>query len=407
MTGALSHIRVLDLSRVLAGPTATQVLGDLGAEVIKIERPGSGDDSREWGPPYLKTAAGADTPESAYYACVNRNKKSVTVDLAKPAGQDLIRRLAGKCDVLIENYKVGTLARYGLDYPTLARRHPRLIYCSITGFGQTGPYRERAGYDPIMQAMGGLMSITGESDARPGGGPQRVGISISDLMTGAYAVIGILAALVYRNESGRGQQVDAALLDVLVAALSNAAMNYLVTGEVPRRQGNAHPNVVPSGAFACSDGRLQFVAGNDSQFVKLCEVLGVAELARDPRFASNAVRVANRDAINALLEAATCRRSTGELSEALARAGVPAGPINDMAQVFADPQVVARGLRIDLDHPLAGTIPAIASPVRLSETPAQYRLPPPLLGQHTREVLRDLLGMSEAEIEALAGAKAI
>ncbi|MFH1603089.1 MAG: CaiB/BaiF CoA-transferase family protein [Pseudomonadota bacterium] len=407
MSGALSHIRVLDLSRILAGPTTTQVLADLGAEVIKIERPEVGDDTRHWVPPVLRNASGEDTGEAAYYACVNRNKKSVTVNISKPAGQDIIRRLAARSDVMIENYIIGTLKRYELDYDALKAVNPRLIYCSVTGFGQTGPYAARPGYDPIMQAMGGLMSITGERDEKPGGGPQRAGISISDLLTGAYSAIGILAALQYRERSGRGQFIDMALFDCMIAALSNAAMNYLVTGAVPQRLGNAHPNLGPSGAFACSDGYLQMLAGNDSQFGKLCEVAGCPELSVDVRFSTNAARVRNRDELNLLINQITVTRTMREWTETLTAAGVPCGPINNLAQVFEDPQVLARGMLIELDHALAGKMRAVANPVRMSETPPEYRSPPPLLGQHTREVLRDLLDMNDAQIDALVKAQVV
>ena len=407
MSGALSHIRVLDLSRILAGPTTTQVLADLGAEVIKIERPEVGDDTRQWVPPVLRNARGEDTGEAAYYACVNRNKKSVTVNISKPAGQDIIRRLAAKSDVMIENYIVGTLKRYDLDYDSLKAINPGLVYCSVTGFGQTGPYAARPGYDPIMQAMGGLMSVTGERDEKPGGGPQRVGISISDLLTGAYSAIGILAALQYRERSGRGQYVDMALFDCMIAALSNVAMNYLATGDAPQRLGNAHPNLGPSGAFPCSDGRIQMVTGNDSQFGKLCEVAGRPELAADARFSTNAARVINRDELNLLINQITVTRTMREWTDALAAAGVPCGPINNLAQVFQDPHVLARGMLIELDHPLAGKMRAVANPVRMSETPPEYRSPPPLLGQHTREVLRDLLDMNDAQIDVLVKAQVV
>ena len=407
MAGALSHVRVLDLSRVLAGPTASQVLGDLGAEVIKVERPGGGDDTRSWVPPPLRDANGNDTGESAYYACVNRNKKSVTVDISKPAGQELVKALAAKSDVLIENYLVGALARYGLDYATLSRSLPALVYCSITGFGQTGPYRARPGYDPIMQAMSGLMSVTGMPDGVPGGGPQRTGISVSDLLTGAYSVIGILAALQHRDRTGQGQYIDMALLDVMVASLSNVAMNYLVTGDVPQRFGNEHVSVVPSGAFPCSDGRIQLIAGNDAQFARFCATAGRPELASDPRFASNAERTKNRVALHQIIAGITATRSQQDWTEALAEAGVPCGPINDVAQMFADPHVRARGLRIELDHPLAGKMPALANPIRMSATPPEYRTPPPLLGEHTRAVLGEVLGLADAEIDTLVEAKVI
>ena len=407
MSGALSHIRVLDLSRILAGPTTTQVLADLGAEVIKIERPGVGDDTRQWVPPVLRNERGEDTGEAAYFACVNRNKKSVTVDISKPAGQDIIRRLAAKSDVMIENYLVGTLKRYDLDYDSLKASNPRLVYCSVTGFGQTGPYAARAGYDPIMQAMSGLMSVTGEPDGKPGGGPQRVGISISDLLTGGYSAIGILAALQYRERSGRGQYIDTALFDCMIAGLSNVAMNYLATGVAPPRLGNAHPNLGPSGAFPCSDGRIQLVTGNDSQFAKLCEVAGRPDLAADARYSTNAARVINRDELKLLLDQITVTRTMSEWTDALAEAGVPCGPINNLAQVFKDPHVLARGMLVELDHPLAGKMRAVANPLRMSETPPEYHSPPPLLGQHTREVLLDLLDMNDAQIDALAKAKVV
>ena len=407
MSGALSHIRVLDLSRILAGPTTTQVLADLGAEVIKIERPGVGDDTRQWVPPVLRNERGEDTGEAAYYACVNRNKKSVTVDISKPAGQDIIRRFAAISDVMVENYLVGTLKRYGLDYDSMKAINPRLVYCSVTGFGQTGPYAARAGYDPIMQAMSGLMSVTGEPDEKPGGGPQRVGISISDLLTGAYSAIGILAALQHRERSGQGQYIDMALFDCMIGSMSNVAMNYLASGEPPRRLGNAHPNLGPSGAFPCSDGRIQLVTGNDSQFAKLCEVAGRPDLAANPRYATNSARVINRDELKLLLDQITVTRTMREWTDALAAAGVPCGPINNLAQVFEDPHVLARGMLIELDHPLAGKMRAVANPIRMSETPPGYHLAPPLLGQHTREVLRDLLGMNDAQIDTLAKAQVV
>jgi crotonobetainyl-CoA:carnitine CoA-transferase CaiB-like acyl-CoA transferase len=399
---ALEGLRVLDLSRVLAGPLAAQNLGDLGADVIKVERPGTGDDTRTWVPPVLRDAAGNATTESAYHACANRNKRSVTIDVSVADGQALVRRLAARSDVLIENYKAGALARYGLDHASLSRDNPRLVYCSITGFGQQGPYASRAGYDPIMQAMGGLMSVTGEADDLPGGGPQRAGISVSDLLTGAYATAAILAAIASRHATGRGQHIDMALFDNMVHAMSNVAMNYLVTGTLPARAGNAHPNVVPSGAFPASDGPVQLVAGNDGQFAKLCAACGDAAIARDPRFATNPDRVANRDACNAAVGRMTASRTRRELTDALADAGVPCGPINDLAQVFDDPHARARGLRIDMPHRVAGTVPLLASPLRLVDTPVAYRRPPPLLGEHTREVLRDVLGMTDVGIDALA-----
>jgi crotonobetainyl-CoA:carnitine CoA-transferase CaiB-like acyl-CoA transferase len=399
--GALSHVRVLDLSRVLAGPWASQLLADLGAEVIKVERPGAGDDTRGWGPPYLRDAAGRDTPESAYFVSANRGKKSITLDLAHPEGQAVVRRLVEVCDVVLENYKVGALARWGLDYASLSAINPRLVYCSITGFGQTGPYRDRAGYDFLIQAMGGLMSITGEPDGAPGGGPMKVGVAITDILTGMYATVSVLAALAHRDRTGRGQQADLALLDVQVAMLANQAENYLVTGAAPRRLGNAHPSIVPYQAFATADGHVVLAVGNDGQFARFCDVAGRPELARDPRFATNAERVRNRGELAEILAAVLRLRPSREWLEGLEQAGVPAGPINDLAQVFDDPQVRARGMRVEAPHPQAGTVPMVGSPVRLSATPAREASAPPLLGQHTGEVLRGLLGMSEAEIEAL------
>jgi crotonobetainyl-CoA:carnitine CoA-transferase CaiB-like acyl-CoA transferase len=401
---ALGHLRVLDLSRVLAGPWASQVLADLGAEVIKVERPGAGDDTRGWGPPWLRDAAGRDTTESAYFASANRGKRSVAIDIARPEGQALVRRMAERSDVLLENYKVGNLARYGLGYPDLSAANPRLVYCSITGFGQTGPYRNRAGYDFLIQAMGGLMSVTGEPDGAPGGGPMKVGVAVADLLTGMYAVAAVLAALTSRERTGRGQHVDLALLDVQVAMLANQAQGYLASGRAPPRLGNAHPSIVPYQAFATGDGHLVLAIGNDEQFARLCRLAGRPELASDPRFASNAARVENRASLVPTLEALLARRSSAEWIAALEPAGVPCGPINDLAEVFADPQVVHRGLRIEVPHPLAGTAALVASPIRLSETPVEHRVAPPLLGQHTREVLSQLLGLGKDEIDRLGRA---
>ncbi len=401
MAGPLSHIRVLDLSRVLAGPWCGQNLADLGAEVIKVERPKTGDDSRAFGPPWLKGSDGKETKESAYFASANRGKKSVTVNLSKPEGQDIVRKLAQQADVLIENYKVGDLARYGLGYDDLAKLHPRLIYASVTGFGQTGPYRERPGYDFMIQGMGGVMSITGERDDLPGGGAQRVGIPIADIMTGMYATIAICAAIAHREKSGRGQHLDLALLDTQVGVLANQGMNYLATGTPPGRIGNAHPNIVPYQPFRTKDGDVILACGNDNLFNKFCEAAGCPELPKDPRFATNAKRVENREEITRLLAAIFARRTTKDWCDALESAGVPNGPINNLQQVFEEPQVVARGMKIELDHAAAGRVPLIASPMKFSGTPLEFKNPPPVLGQHTDEVLRAVLKMSEADIARL------
>jgi crotonobetainyl-CoA:carnitine CoA-transferase CaiB-like acyl-CoA transferase len=392
---------VLDLTRVLAGPMATQTLADLGAEVIKIERPKTGDDTRGWGPPFLGKAGGGQTPDSTYFACCNRGKKSVTVDLSTAEGQDIVRRLVQQCDVLTENYKVGDLQRYRLDYSHLRALNPRLVYCSITGFGQSGPYRARAGYDPIAQAMGGLMSVTGERDGVPGAGPQRVGVAVTDMMTAIYAVSGILAALLHRSRSGEGQHIDLALLDVQVASMINIAQAYLSAGIVARRSGNAHPSVIPSQVFDCTDGQLMLAAGNDSQFAKLCEAAGRPELARDARFTTNHARVRNRELVISTLEALMRGKPVAYWTEKLVAAGVPCGPINDIAAVFADPQVRHRGMRVEVQHPLVGALALVGSPLRLSETPVEYGVAPPLLGQHTDEVLAGLLGMAQDEIDRL------
>ena len=405
--GPLSGLLVLDLSRVLAGPWVGQTLGDLGAEVIKVERPGSGDDTRGWGPPFLKDRSGAETGEAAYFQCANRNKKSLTLDLADPEGQAVLRRLAAQSDVLIENYKVGGLGKYGLDYPTLSADNPRLIYCSITGFGQTGPYAPRAGYDFLIQAMGGLMSITGRPDGEPGGGPQKVGVALTDIITGLYATIGILAALAARERTGRGQHVDLALLDAQVASLANQAMNYLATGVSPQRLGNAHPNIVPYQDLPTADGSMIVAVGNDQQFARLCDVLGRPDWARDPRFVTNRGRVQHRAVLVPLLEAATRERGTAAWIAALEPLGVPCGPVNSVGAALEDPQVRARGLRISMPHPSAGSLDLVGSPINLSDTPVSYRHAPPLLGEHTREVLSQLAGLSDAEIAGLAARKVI
>lgn len=401
MPGALSHIRVLDLSRVLAGPWAGQILGDLGAEVIKVERPGSGDDTRHWGPPYVKDANGHDSREAAYFQSANRNKQSLTLDFTQPEGQRLVRELVQNCDVLLENFKVGGLAAYGLDYASLKAINPRLIYCSITGFGQDGPYAKRAGYDFMIQGLGGLMSLTGKPDGEDGAGPMKVGVALTDILTGLYATVGVLAALNQREQSGLGQHIDVALLDVQVACLANQAMNYLNTGVSPKRLGNAHPNIVPYQDFPSADGNFIIAVGNDGQFRKLCEVAGLTALADDPRFASNKARVAHRSELIPLLRQATVFKTTAEWVTLLETAGVPCGPINDLAQVFADPQVQARGLRLDLPNSLGSTTPQVASPLRLSETPVTYRNAPPLLGEHTEQVLSRYLNLSAEQIAAL------
>jgi crotonobetainyl-CoA:carnitine CoA-transferase CaiB-like acyl-CoA transferase len=401
MAGPLAHIRVLDLSRVLAGPWAGQNLADLGAEVIKVERPKVGDDSRAFGPPWVKDREGRDTRDSAYFTSANRGKKSVTINMAKPEGQALIRALARACDVLIENYKHGDLARYGLGYEDLKSVNPRLIYCSVTGFGQTGPYRERPGYDFMIQGMGGMMSVTGEPDGAPGGGPQRAGVPIADIVTGMYASIAICAALAHRAESGAGQHLDLALLDSQIALLAYQNTNYFSTGTPPKRIGNLHPNIVPYQPFRSSDGEVIVACGNDNLFRKFCDAAGCPELAQDPRFATNGKRVENRAEITRLIREIFRKKTTAEWLGLLEAAGVPNGPINNLAQVFEEPQVRARGVKIELDHAVAGKLPLVASPMRFSGTPLEYRLAPPLLGEHTDAVLRGLLGKSDAEIAQL------
>ena len=403
MSGPLSHIKVLDLSRVLAGPWTAQNLADLGAEVIKVERPGKGDDSRAYSPPFLKDEQGNETQESAYFCAANRGKKSITVNLSKPEGQQLVRELATQSDVLVENYKVGDLARYGLGYEDLKKLNPGLIYCSVTGFGQTGPYKDRPGYDFMAQGMGGLMSITGEADGLPGGGPQRVGIPIIDMTTGMYATIAICAALTHRAVSGKGQWIDVALLDTCVAFLANQAMNYFATGESPTRIGNAHPNIVPYQTFKTRDGAVILACGNDNLFNKFCDAAGCAHLPQDPRFATTGDRVKNRVEVTRVLNEIFERRSTQEWVALLDEAGVANGPINTIAQVFKEPQVIARGLKIEMQHAVAGKVPLVASPMRFSETPLKHEIPPPAVGQHTDEILRGVLKKSDVEIAALRG----
>ncbi|MDB5913916.1 MAG: hypothetical protein JWP22_2591 [Ramlibacter sp.] len=403
---ALDGIRVLDLSRVLAGPWCTQTLADLGADVIKIERPGTGDDTRTWGPPFLKDSAGQDTAEAAYYLGTNRNKRSVTCDIARPEGQAVIRALVPHCQVFVENFKVGDMARYGLDYPSLKALNPALVYCSVTGFGQTGPYRDRAGYDYAVQGMGGLMSITGERDDL-GGGPQKVGVAVADLFTGMYAAVGILAALRHAERTGVGQHVDMALLDTQVAMLANLGANYLVSGKVPGRAGNAHQNIVPYQVFEvapAADGskdHLILAVGNDSQFAKFCTVAGQPELAADPRFARNQDRVRNRAVLVPLLEQVMRSRSKPDWLSALEAAKVPCGAINNLAEVFADPQVRERGMVHAWQHPLAGQVDLVGSPLKLGGTPVRTDRPPPLLGQHTQEVLAEVLGWDAEKVAAL------
>jgi len=398
----LTGIRVLDLTRVLAGPWCTQNLADLGAEVIKIERPGSGDDTRAWGPPYLKDEEGNDTSEAAYYLSANRNKLSVALDIASPRGAELVRELALQSDILVENFKVGGLSKYGLDYESLKEINPRLIYCSITGFGQTGPYASRPGYDFMIQGMGGLMSITGERDDLPGGGPQKAGVAVADLMTGMYSTVGILAALHERSRSGQGQHIDMALLDCQVAMLANQNLNYMTSGVAPKRAGNAHQNLVPYQVFAARDGHLIVAVGNDSQFRNYCGAIGLPELSADPRFSTNPQRVKNRAELVPLLAE---RMATGERDHwlaALEGVGVPAGPINTLDQVYEDPHVLARGMKRELPHPAAGKVPMAASPLKFSGSPVEYRRPPPMLGEHTGQVLSERLGLSAEEIQALA-----
>jgi crotonobetainyl-CoA:carnitine CoA-transferase CaiB-like acyl-CoA transferase len=407
VAGPLSHIRVLDLSRVLAGPWTSQNMADLGAEVIKLERPGTGDDSRAFGPPWVKDGAGRDTKDSAYYTSANRGKKSVTLNIAVPEGQAIARELAKSSDVLIENYKYGDLARYGLGYEQVRELNPRLVYCSVTGFGHTGPYRERPGYDFMIQGMGGMMSVTGEPDDAPGGGPQRAGVPIADIITGMYASIAICAALAHRERSGKGQHLDLALLDSQIALLAYQNTNYFATGVPPKRIGNLHPNIVPYQPFRAADGDVILACGNDNLYRKFCEAAGCAELANDPRFATNGKRVENRAELTRLLAAVFRKRTKREWLELLEAAGVPNGPINDVAQVFEEPQVKARGVRIELQHRAGARLPLVASPMRFSATPLEYRLAPPVLGEHTDEVLRSLLGKSDAEIARLRAAKVI
>lgn len=405
--GPLQHLRVLDLTRVLAGPWCTQTLADLGADVIKIERPGQGDDTRQWGPPFAPDAQGQPTTEAAYFLAVNRNKRSVTLDIATPEGQQIVRELVAQCDVLVENFKVGDMRRYGLDYESLRAEHPGLVYCSITGFGQTGPYAPRAGYDFIVQGMGGFMSVTGEGEQVPGSSPQKAGVAIADLFTGAQATIAILAALTHRDRTGEGQHLDICLLDTQVAMMANMATNYLATGQSPVRWGNAHPNIVPYQTFQVADGWVIVACGNDSQFRKLTEVAGAPELASDERFTTNPQRVRHRQVLIPLLDDLMRHKTRAQWIAALEAAGVPCGPINQMADVFQDPQVLARDMLVRLPHPTAGQVSVPGSALKLSGTPVAYRSAPPLLGQHTQEVLQSLTSLSADDLQDLQARRVI
>ncbi len=397
MKSALQGLRVLDLTRILAGPFASQILADLGADVIKVERPLTGDDSRSWGPPFQKDAHGRELSDSVYFQCCNRGKRSMTADLSRPQGQQLIRELCRTSDVLMENYKVGDLKRYGLDYESLRKLNPRLVYCSITGFGQDGPYAARAGYDPVAQAMGGLMHVTGAPDREP----QRVGVAVTDKITALYAVIAIQAALRHRDLTGQGQCIDLALLDIQIASMINVAQSYLSEGVVGQRNGNPHPSVMPSQSFVCSDGLVMLAAGNDSQFKKLCDALGAPQWAKDERFRTNAARFEHGTELTELIESITRTRATQWLTEKLSEYGVPCGPVQNIAQAFADPQVRHRGMRVELDDERLGKVALVASPMRFSESKVVYRLPPPRLGEHTERVLDDVLRLSPEQISRL------
>ncbi len=407
MAGPLSGLRVLDLSRILAGPWAGQTMADLGAEVIKIERPGTGDDTRGWGPPFIRGRDGNETADAAYFHCANRGKKSATIDIAKPEGQRILRELTRHSDILLENYKVGGLARYGLGYDDLKEINPGLIYCSITGFGQTGPYAGRAGYDFMIQAMGGFMSITGERDAEPGGGPQKIGVALSDVLTGLYTTIAALAAVRERDRTGEGRHVDMALFDVTVASTANQAMNFLATGTAPGRMGNAHPNIVPYQSFKTADDHVIVAVGNDAQFDRFCRAGGRPDLAEDPRYATNAGRVEHRDELVAGIADMMLQRTRAAWLAGLEAVGVPCGPINDLAQIFDDPQTRHRGARIELPHAEAGAVPGVANPIRYVGHPHDYPGGAPVLGQHTDEVLAGVLGLDANEIASLRAAGAI
>ena len=402
----LSHVRVLDMSRILAGPWAAQTLADLGAEVIKVERPGSGDDTRSWGPPFLDAQDGG-SKEAAYFMSANRGKKSVALDISKPEGQEVLKKLAAKADILIENYKVGGLARYGLGYEDLKKINPGIIYCSITGFGQTGPLSQRAGYDFLLQAMGGLMSVTGEPDGKPGAGPQKIGVALTDILTGLYTNIAALSALANRDRTGEGCHIDMALLDVTAACMANQAMNFLVTGNAPGRMGNAHPNIVPYEAFATADDYVIIAVGNDSQFERFVEVAGRPDLSADAKFQTNAARVENREELIPIIQAFLQERPAAEWISALEEVGVPCGPINNVEQVFTNEQIQHRGLQIAMDHPTVGDIPQVASPIKFEGEELAYDRAPPPLGHDTEDVLRDIAELSDEEIAALSSAKII
>ncbi|MBT6305102.1 MAG: CoA transferase [Rhodospirillaceae bacterium] len=401
----LTGVRIFDLTRILAGPTCTQLLGDLGADVIKVEKPGVGDDTRTWGPPYVKDAAGENTNESAYYLSANRNKRSVTIDLQTPKGIALAKKLIAKSDILIENFKVGGLSKLGLGYEDLKTEFPRLVYCSVTGFGQTGPYAPRAGYDFLAQGLGGIMSITGAPD----GEPMKVGVGIADVMTGMYASTAILAALRHRDATGEGQHIDTCLLDTQVSWLINEGTNYLVSGQIPVKLGNEHPNIVPYKVFATSNGHVILAVGNDRQFHDWCTVANAGELKSDPRYASNPLRIANRETLYDIMPDFMKRKTTEEWLAELGELKVPCSPVNNIDQVFEDPHVKYRGMRIEMDHPTAGSgkVPLIGNPVKMSGTPPQYRLAPPTLGQHSDEVLKELLGFDEKQIQELKNEKTI
>ena len=399
--GALSHIRVLDLSRVLAGPWCTQNLADLGADVIKVEKPGEGDDTRHWGPPFARDQSGNDTAESAYFISINRNKRSITVDISKPEGQEIIRQLAKESDVVIENYKVGQLKKYGLDYDSLRQLKPDLIYCSITGFGQFGPYSKRPGYDFIVQGMGGFMSVTGEADGFPDASPQKAGVAIADIFTGMYATTSILAAIAYKNQTGEGQYIDLALLDTQIAVMANVASAYLCSDEIPKRWGNASPTIVPYQTLPTSDGWMIVASGNNGQFRQFVTAGGETHLADNPLYSENPMRVQHREQLVPLLEEMTRKKTKAEWIALLEQANVPCGPINNFQEVFENEQVKARDIQLKVPHPTAGVMKLVASPMRLSKTPVEVRMAPPTLGQHTEEVLREKLGLDAREIEAL------